>query len=285
MRKSKVFTIIMLIIVIFICNACIDNTQEQQTGKEQLAVAVSILPQADFVEHIGGDRVKVIVMIPPGASPATYEPTTSQLRSLSNAKLYVKLGSGLPFEEVWMDKIRSANTDMLIIDTSQGVDIIPKDPHIWLSPRSVMIQVENIYEGLYQIDPKEKEYYSRNKEQYLEELSDLDSRINESFMFSQNRSFMVFHPSWGYFARDYNLTMITVEIEGKEPSPSDLERLIKTAKENNIKVVLVQPQFSTRSAQVIANEIGGSIIPIDPLEKDYITNLYNVTSTIAQVLS
>jgi zinc transport system substrate-binding protein len=285
MIKSKVFTMMMLIIAIFICNACIDHTPEQQTDKEKIVVAVSILPQADFVEHIGGDRVKVIVMIPPGASPATYEPTASQLRSLSNAKLYVKLGSGLPFEEVWMDKIRSANTDMLIIDTSQGVDIIPKDPHIWLSPRSVMIQVENIYEGLCQIDPKRQQYYSRNKEQYLKELADLDSRINESFYFFQNRSFMVFHPCWGYFARDYNLTMITVEIEGKEPSPSDLERLIRTAKENNITVVLVQPQFSTRSAQVIANEIGGSIIPIDPLEKDYITNLYNVTSTIAQVLS
>ena len=165
-----------------------------------------------------------------------------------------------------------------------GVDMIPKDPHVWLSPRSVKIQVENIYQGLVRVDPGNKDLYFQNKEQFLEELTTLDMQINESLEGSNNRSFMVFHPSWEYFARDYNLTMIPVEIEGKEPSVGDMVNLIETAARNNITVIFVQPQFSTNSAQVIADEIGASVVPIDPLGKDYITNMRIVTDAFVRVL-
>ena len=281
--NNRVLIIILLGAVITF-SACINNTQEQPSGEEQLIVIVSILPQADFVEQIGGNKTKAIVMIPPGASPITYEPTANQLMELSDAKIYAALGSGLPFEKVWLDKIRSVNKDMLVINTSQGVDIIPKDPHVWLSPRSVKIQVENIYQGLVQVDPGNKDLYFQNKEQFLEELTTLDMQINESLGGSSNRSFMVFHPSWEYFARDYNLTMIPVEIEGKEPSAGDMVNLIETAIQNNITVIFVQPQFSTNSAQVIADEIGASVVPIDPLGKDYITNMQIVTDAFNSTL-
>lgn len=281
--NNKVLIMILLSAVITF-SACIDNTQEQPSGEEQLIVIVSILPQADFVEQIGGNKTKAIVMVPPGASPVTYEPTANQLMELSDSKIYAALGSGLPFEKVWLDKIRSVNKDMLIINTSHGVDIIPKDPHIWLSPRSVKIQVENIYQGLVQVDPGNKDLYFQNKEQFLEELTTLDMQINESLRGSKNRSFMVFHPSWEYFARDYNLTMIPVEIEGKEPSAGDMVNLIETASQNNITVIFVQPQFSTNSAQVIADEIGANVVPIDPLGKDYITNMQIVTDAFISTL-
>jgi len=282
--NNRILIVLLLLGAVIMTLACISNTQEQPSDEEQLIVAVSILPQADFVEQIGGNKTKAVVMIPPGASPVTYEPTANQLMELSDAKIYVALGSGLPFEMVWLDKIRSVNKNMLVINTSQGVDIIPKDPHVWLSPRSVKIQVENIYQGLVQVDPGNKDLYFQNKEQFLEELTTLDMQINESLGGSSNRSFMVFHPSWKYFARDYNLTMIPVEIEGKEPGVGDMVNLIETASRNNITVIFVQPQFSTKSAQVIADEIGASVVPIDPLGKDYITNMQIVTDAFISTL-
>jgi zinc transport system substrate-binding protein len=134
------------------------------------------------------------------------------------------------------------------------------------------------------MDPENSEYYYRNKEQYINDLEVLDTDITESLSGFDGRNFMVFHPSWGYFARDYDLTMIAVEIEGKEPSAGDMARLVETAKENNIKIIFVQPQFSTKSAEVIAKEIGGSVVAVDPLPQDYITNLRIVSNTFAQGL-
>ena len=282
--NNKVLPVLILLIAAFFANGCIDQT-ESQIDDEKIVIIASILPQADFVEHVGGDNVEVIVMIPPGANPATYEPTASQLKAASSAVMYVKVGSGLPFEEVWLDNIGSANPNMLIVDTSEGVDLIPGDPHIWLSPRSAMVQVENIYKGLVAVDPENSEYYYRNKEQYINDLEVLDTDITESLSGFDGRNFMVFHPSWGYFSRDYDLTMIAVEIEGKEPSAGDMMHLVETAKENNIKFIFVQPQFSTKSAEVIAKEIGGSVVAVDPLPQDYITNLRIVSNTFAQGLA
>ncbi len=282
--NNKVLPVFILLIAAFLVNGCIDQS-EPQIDDGRTVIIVSILPQADFVEHVGGDKVEVIVMIPPGANPATYEPTASQLKAVSSAAMYVKVGSGLPFEEVWLDKICSANPDMMIIDTSEGINLIQGDPHIWLSPRSAMVQVENIYKGLVAMDPENSEYYYRNKEQYINDLEVLDTDITESLSGFDGRNFMVFHPSWGYFSRDYDLTMIAVEIEGKEPSAGDMARLVETAKENNIKIIFVQPQFSTKSAEVIAKEIGGSVVAVDPLPQDYITNLRIVSNTFAQGLA
>lgn len=280
--NNKVLPVLILLIAVF-GNGCIDQSG-QQIDNERTVIIVSILPQADFVEHVGGDNIEVIVMIPPGANPATYEPTASQLKSVSSASMYVKVGSGLPFEEVWLDNIGSVNPDMLMVDTSKGVDLIPGDPHIWLSPRSAVVQVENIYSGLVRVDSENSEYYYQNKEQYISDLEVLDHDINESLSGFEGRNFMVFHPSWGYFARDYDLTMIAVEIEGKEPSAGDMAHLIETTKENNIKFIFVQPQFSTKSAEVIAKEIGGSVVAADPLPQDYITNLRTISNTFAQGL-
>jgi zinc transport system substrate-binding protein len=297
--NKKILLVLILLIAVFSGNACINSSREQPTGQNQLIIVVSIQPLADFVEHIGGDKVEVSVMIPPGANPATYEPTASQLKAVSSAGMYVKVGSGLPFEDVWLDKIISTNPDMLVVDTSKGITLMEMrehhnmeensrsgtDPHIWLSPANVKIMVQNIYDSLILIDPVNETYYKQNKEEYIRDLEVLDSGISQSLSGYTNNTFMVFHPSWGYFARDYNLTMIAVEIEGKEPSVSDMAHLIKTAKENDIKVIFIQPQFSTKSAEVIAKEIGGSIVPADPLAKDYLTNLREVSDSIAQSLT
>lgn len=277
-----IVTVLVMAMLSTACSQPINQTTSQNFSENKIQVAVSILPQADFVEKIGQEKVQVTVMIPPGASPATYEPTPSQLKYLSWANLYIKIGH-IPFEKTWMNKITDANKNMQLIDSSQDIEIIENDPHIWLSPSLVKIQAEHIYNGLVGIDPKNKDYYTENKNKFLQDLDALDKEIKVALSDIAIRKFMIFHPSWGYFAKDYGLEQIPIEIEGKEPNPDDIVKLIETAKANNIQIIFASPQFSTRNAELIAKEIGGKVIFVDPLARDYITNMSIVSKTFAQV--
>jgi zinc transport system substrate-binding protein len=288
--KFLLFLLILLITLsgVFSCSSGNEVQKDQEKG--ELNIIVSILPQSEFAEKIGGDKVNVTVMVPPGADPHIYEAKPDQLRAVSNAALYMKLGSGLEFELAWMDKISGINRNMSVIDCSRGIDLIKgnseetgsgTDPHIWLSPGNVKIIIENMFQGIVDIDTLNnnalnKQYYESNKENYLQEINNLDKEITRILSTKKNKNFMVYHPAWTYFAKDYGLVQIPIEIEGKEPTPRGLEYLIKQAKENNIKVIFASPQFSTKSAEVIAKEIGGTVILIDPLEKDYIKNMEKV---------
>jgi zinc transport system substrate-binding protein len=245
----------------------------EEKPAEKIGVVVSILPLADFVENIGGGRVEVTVMVPPGANPHLYEPTPSQMAALAKAKLYAKVGSGIEFELSWMDKFLAINPKMAVVDCSQGIEIKEKDPHIWMSPQNAKIMVRNICDGLVRIDPDNKAYYEKNRDAYLQELTKLDRDIRNSLSRMTNRVFMVYHPAFGYFAREYNLTMLPIEAEGKEPTAARMAWLIEQAKEYNIKVIFASPQFNPRSAEVIAEAIGGRVVFIDSLAKDYIGNM------------
>jgi len=314
MRTIKILTLIMLIATLSAAG-CIDNG-EVASGEDRIIVAVSILPQQEFVEKIAGDNVDTILMIPPGASPATHELSPGQLRELTKARAYFIVGSELPFEQVWLKKIEGINEDMLIVDCSKGIDIIDtetdehggeentrledsdeniqkdgdhahegSDPHVWTSPINAKIMVENTYLGLIEIDPENKDIYLKNKESYLKELDEADSMIREKLMEGEERSFMTYHPSWGYFAAEYGLDMITIENEGKEPSPQDMQRVIDKAKEKNIKTIFVQAQFSKQSAETIASAIDGKVVVVDPLAKDYVGNLEIISEAFSEGLT
>jgi zinc transport system substrate-binding protein len=253
------------------------------TSESVVHVWVSIVPQEYFVERIGGERVVVEVMVPPGASPATYEPKPSQIESLANADLYVRIR--VPFEEAWMSRIEAANQGMSIVDQSDGIERIDgTDPHVWLSPRLAKTQADNIYQGLVEVDPGGESLYRANLEAFLTDLDELDARIEETLSGLEVREFMVFHPAWSYFARDYGLTMIPVQIEGSDPSAAEMTELVQTARSHNIKVIFAQPEFSTRSADTIAEEIGGRVLLISPLAPDWLENLERVADTFAEVL-
>ena len=266
-----------------------------QGGTEQTAsaldVTVSILPQRYFVERIGGEHVDVNVMVLPGESPATYEPSPEQLRALSEADLYCSIG--VPFENAWLDRIGSANDDVVMVDTTHGIDRIEEggnpDPHIWLSPSLVRIQAATIAEALMSADPAHAEAYESNLEAFLEDIDELDAEIRETLdgeasAVAEGQRFMVFHPSWQYFAQDYGLEMIAIEVGGQEPSAAELGRLITTAREEDIGVVFAQPEFSTEAAETIADEIGGEVLLISPLAEDWLENLRRVAETFAQHL-
>jgi len=262
--------------------------QARQGGPSgTLEVTVSILPQRTFVERVGGERVDVNVMVLPGESPATYEPKPAQLRALSGADAYVSIG--VPFEDAWLDKIASANPEMVIVDTTQGIDRVGgeenPDPHIWLSPTLVKIQAKTICEALVALDGAQAEEYRRNLDAFLADIDALDLEIRKTLAGVEQRTFVVFHPSWAYFARDYGLEMIAVEVEGQEPSAAELANLIGKAREAEIEVIFAQPEFSTQAAETIASEIGGRVLLISPLAEDWLANMRRVVETFAQQLS
>jgi len=251
---------------------------------ENIPIFVSIVPQKYFVKKIGGELVKVSIMVKPGASPATYEPKPGQMVALSRAKVYYAIG--VPFEKVWLRKIIAANPGLLIVHTESGIEKAPmkpdqpegiKDPHVWLSPPLVMVQARNILNALLKVDPKNASIYESNYRKFIVELVVLDAELRGVFSGrGKNIKFMVFHPAWGYFARAYGLKMIPVENEGKDPKPAALRRLIEKAREHGINVVFVQPEFSTKSAGTIAKAIGGQVVFASPLAADWTNNLKQV---------
>ena len=292
-----------------------NNSTETEVSSDKLIVAVSISPQAEFVEQIGGDKVSTVVMIPPGASVHSYEPTPSQLKDLSNAKIYVEVGSGVDFELAWMDDLLSVNSDMYVVNSSKGIQLITMgedeldeheeeaeneteehaeeeehdhtglDPHVWTSPQEAKIMVKNIYEGLVVVDPDNEATYKQNYDAYIAKLDEADAKLKNALAGKEGSSFIVYHPSWGYLADDYGLHEISIEVEGKEPSAQDMQKLINTAKEKGINVIFVQKGFSTASAQTIAEQIGGEVVEVDPLAKDYIDNLDRVSNAFAKGLA
>jgi len=252
-----------------------------RTSGSRLKVVVTILPQAEFVEKVGGEMVEVTVMVPPGASPHTYEPTPKQLFEVSEADIYFQVGSGIDFERLFMRKISEVNRQMLVVNCSEGIRIVNRDPHVWLSPINAEVMVKNIYRGLTAVNPENEEYYRRNMEHYIEELKKLDEEIRKTLEVLSVRYFMIYHPAWSYFAREYNLTQIPVEKEGKEPTARGMIALIDQARRLGVKVIFASPQFNRKKAEAIAESFGGKIVFIDPLAKGYVENLREATFKIA----
>jgi zinc transport system substrate-binding protein len=272
------------------------------SSPQTLQVMVSIPPQKYFVEQIGNGYVTVHVMLPPGAEPHTFEPKPEQLKQLSQSKAYLRIR--IDFEDAWITKIKAANPRMLMVDTTQGIQRLPiasgfaepaskshtgeheyLDPHVWLSPRLVKVQARTIYQTLVQLDAQHQPQYQANLERFLAEIDKLDAEIRQSLQTLKTRKFIVFHPGWGYFARDYQLEQVPIEVGGQEPSAAELAALIAQAQREQIQVVFAEPQFNKQSATTIAKEIGGEVLLIDPLSSDWLANLRRVSQTFAKVLS
>lgn len=285
-RRLFVATVI-LSSLLFVASGC--RGAAHTPSDAPLKVTVSITPQKYFVERVGGELVDVNVMVEPGASPATYEPKPEQLAALSEADAYVSIG--VPFENVWLARISSANPEMLMVDAAAGIERMAMggsaenlDPHIWLSPQLVKLQSQSIYDALVALDPQHASAYRANLDSFLADIDALDADIRATLSQVSERKFMVFHPSWGYFARDYDLEMIAIEIGGQEPSAAELAQLVTQAREENIKVIFAQPEFSTAAAKAIADEIDGEVLLISPLAPDWLNNMRQAAETFAQVL-
>jgi zinc transport system substrate-binding protein len=250
-------------------------------------VAATIAPLGDFVKAVGGEKVEVTIVVPPGAEPHTFEPTPSLMVDVAKAHLYVMNGAGLEF---WMDKLLEANKRMVVVDSSQGIALLREsedeiDPHLWLSLRNAAVQVDNICSGLIEVDSQNKDYYIKNRDDYLEKLKALDEELNRTFAGKKIKIFVVQHPAWTYFARDYSLRQVPLMEGEKEPGPKYLVKVIELARKNNITAIFVEPQFNPKSAEVIAREMNADIVVLDPLAGDYLDNMRNASREIAKSLT
>lgn len=238
---------------------------------DPLGVAASIAPLADFVRQVGGPHVEVITLIPPGASPHTYELKPSQLRQVSRASLLVLNGAGL---EYWADKlVKAVDSPVLqVVETSEGISLLDEghhgaNPHVWLDVRQAMGQVERIRDALIRADSRHAADYRENAARYLSELRALDGQIMEAVKGWSQRRFIAFHPAWAYFARRYGLQQAAVieESPGREPSPAQIARIVETAKRLEARAIFAEPQFSPKAAEAVAREAGLHVLFLDPL--------------------
>lgn len=254
-------------------------------------VTTSILPTAFFVERIGGNDIEVNSIVRANADPHSFEPKVSDMKKLELSNIFFAVG--IEYEDVWLDKFSKAYPNLKIIKT-QGQNIKYNkishhnhdhhhdhsqdefDTHIWLDPIMVKDQAKIIAQALSQKYPQNAKIYSQNLDKFLQDIDKLDAYIKDSLKDIKNRKFMVFHPSWGYFAKRYHLTQIAIESGGKEPKPAALAGLIKKANQEDIKVIFVSPGFSQKSAQLIAEQTGVKLIEIDHLSKDWLNNMYKI---------
>jgi len=238
-------------------------------------VVVTLPPLAEFVRAVGGSSVNVTILLPPGASPHTYEPTPGQLSKASDADMLVVVGSGIETE---MQLLKAFKNSKALVNASEGIDLIGNDPHTWLSLRNAAIMVDNICKAFVEIDPQNRTRYEQNRDSYKKELASLDAELSEEL--SGVKQILVFHGAWEYFCRDYGIEQLTIKEGGKEPTPARIEEVIEIAKREGIKIVFTEPQEDIRYAELIAREIGGKVVVIDPLAEEYIENMRNVAEVI-----
>ncbi|MGC9317416.1 MAG: metal ABC transporter solute-binding protein, Zn/Mn family [Armatimonadota bacterium] len=277
--------------------SCRESPEEERPGalsEPTVSAFVSIPPQAYFVERVGGIHVQVKVLVGPGHSPATYEPSPSQMSALDDADVYFRIG--VPFEEALVERIQASMPDLRIVDTRRGIELRPmeadnahagegrKDPHTWLDPDLAKVQARTICEELQDLDPQHADEYERNLDGLIADLDALDDEIARALAPFRGSEILVFHPAYGYFADAYGLKQVAIEMEGKRPTPRQLEAIIEDAQRRDIRAIFVQPQFSTASAEAIAREIDAVVVPLDPLARDYLANLREMAERIRETL-
>jgi zinc transport system substrate-binding protein len=259
------------------------------------SVFVSIPPLAFVVEEIAGTLVDLRVLLPPGASPATYEPTPQVMAGLSDADILFR--TGVPFEKQLVVKIGAQMPELIVVDVREGIELerTPShghdhdhdalDPHIWLDPNLVKQLADTVYDRLARLLPEYEEQLRLNLDSLRVKLTELDANIREVLAGTEGGSFWVFHPAYGYFARRYGLEQVAIESEGKEPSARELAQLMEEAGHEEVRALLIQQQFAGRQAKVIAGELGCELVEVDPLARDYISNMKNMARSIAAALT
>jgi zinc transport system substrate-binding protein len=306
--KNQLFFILFLILIIFGLFLLISKSSNfihslTQNSKHQ--IIVTVLPQKQIVEQIAGDNFTVTALVPLGYGPETYDPTTQELKIVSQAEIYFTIGL-LPFEKTHLDKFTEINPDMKVIDTSINntlqeieaheheeaeetqeihLDLPEIDPHIWLSPIMVKEQAEIIYQTLIQTYPEYETQITQNYQQVITQLDNLHQQLILDFAPIKGKTILVYHPAFGYLARDYNFSQEYIEIEGKQPSIQDLQNIVAEAKQDNIRVIFVQKQFSQDSAKAIAQNINGVVVEVDPLDPDYFNNMKVLAQSISSALT
>lgn len=276
------------ILTLFICCAC-GHTPQQS---EKPVITVTLEPLRYFTEAIAGDCFEVVSMVPKGSSPESYDPTPQQLVNLSKSQAYLRIGY-IGFEQAWMKKLEANYPTMKVYDTSKGVELIREEghhhgnhyheggvePHIWNSTQNASVIADNIYAALCEMDANHQPEYKQRLDSLKQVIARTDADVR-TLLANADSTFLIYHPALSYFARDYGLHQISIEEGGKEPSPATLKTLIETCRREGAQVIFVQQEFDQRNAQLIADELGIEIVPINPLSHDWAEEMLRVANAL-----
>lgn len=284
----KKFVYLLLILLV----AC-QPKQKQATNQ----VTVSILPQKYFVDQLAGGKVQVNVLVPPGSSPHNYSILPSQMKNLANSKVWIQIGL-LAFEEAWKEKFAEINKNLIIVNSSGGIEPVAGlehededgdhhssggiDPHIWLAPAEVKTIALNTLNALKSAFPESASVFDENYTRFIAATDSLTTQIEQDLSTLQNRNILIFHPALGYYARQFKLNQIPLELEGKEPSPKHMKDIVDLARQENIRIIFIQKEFDTENALQLSREIGGEVVTIDPLEYEWEKQIREITRKIAR---
>lgn len=279
------------------------------TEEKKIYFMVSIFPQAYFIKKIGGTKVEVNVLLPKGFDPVSYEPTIQKMLQIEKADFYFKVGvESFPLEKRHLPTLLSYHPSVKVLDMSKNItrlsfenpvenkytedkqaedehkdekhDHAGFDPHIWTSPTVAEKASKTIYEALARFDPKNQKYYQNRLNQFLRQIQRVDREIRNTLSQTKNKKFIVYHPSWSYFAKDYGLVQVAIEREGKEGTFQYIKRIIDLARRENIRVVFVQSGFPKESARVIAKEFSAQVLELNPLAENWIANIRRVSKIL-----
>lgn len=278
---KKIIVCFLLVLSLLALVSCDDDT-------DKLVVGVTIIPQSTFVKKVCGDLVDVVTIVPTGSSPETFEPKPKDMIKLNKAIAYFTIG--IPTENTNVLANLTKDTKIVRLEEKcQEVyeDVLfstgGRDPHIWLSPKRVIVMVEAIRDEMMALDPLNSSTYRQNAKLYIEELKSLDSKIKTAVEKTETKDFIAFHPAFGYLAADYGLTMYALEEDGKEATIDHLTKMIDFAKDKGIKVIFYQEEIDSSQSKTFADEIEGVAVKLEPLSADYTDNLLNMAKTIASL--
>lgn len=262
-------------------------------------ISVTIEPQRYFAEKIAGDLFQINCVTPAGQSPETYDPTPQQMVQISQSQAYFRIGE-IGFEQAWMKNLQSQNPDMAVFDLSEGMELIKNeeeaheegeahphhhhgsvDPHIWTSISGARVIAQNTYQAFIKLDPENQEVYRAGYQRLIEEIDSTEAEMKQLLQPLAGTAFIIYHPALTYFAREFGLKQLCIELDGKEPSPAQLKQLLETATQSGAKVVFVQQEFDRKNAELIAKETGCRLVTINPLSYNWQDEMIRLATILA----
>ena len=287
---------ILFLVLVTLCLSACKSAQKEQVERERI-ITVTIEPQKYFAEQLAGDLFKIVTMVPAGTSPETYDPSPVQMTELAKSTAYFQIGK-IGFENVWMKKIRKNDSGLLIFDNGSGINYIGsacthshghshthshdhgEDPHTWSSPKEALKIVENMYRAFVEIDKENEAIYTENFNRLKSEILKIDNIVADMISDADCKTFVIYHPALTYFARDYGFTQLCIEMDGKEPSPAQVRKLIENVKAENVKTIFIQQEFDQKNAELIAQETGCRLVVINPLSYNWVEETIRIANAL-----
>ncbi len=310
MKSVEIALVVTCLIVISALVAGCSMTEPHKENSTKIKVLVTVLPEAGYVQAVGGERVEVFVAVPPGADPHTFEPSARDVVDFFDTDIYMTIGRGLlPLEDNLVSRLSSMNPRMKVVETAPGITLLLSedeheegnhadnqvpgagaeahshegpDPHTWVSLKNAPVMVNHMYDALVSVDPANEPYYHANRDKYLTNITLVDNEIMEVLNKTPGKKFIASHASWGYFARDYGLTQVVIGQPGKEATSKDIESLIRAAHGEGITIIIAEPEYSRRAADMIANSINGSVVMADPLAPEMPGELQKLAKVLSR---